>query len=404
MKYDFDTVIDRKNTDSVKYDYAAEDGCPQDVLPLWIADMDFRTAPPVTEALERRVRHGIFGYTRPGKDYFEAVVNWFRTRHGWEPAAESFVPSCSVVFALAALLRTVTKEGDAVLICPPVYYPFERTILQNRRRPVASELLLRGGRYEMDFSDFEKKIEENEVKAFILCSPHNPVGRVWTREELEQAAEICARHGVFVISDEIHADFVYEGHRHVPFATLQNAGARCAVCTAPTKTFNLAGLHIANICIPNEEVRAAYRRELDKLGYCHPGTIGMDAAKAAYLYGADWLDELLVYLKGNLALLRGFLKEELPELTLIEPEGTYLAWVDCRALHLTDKNLQALVEQRAHLRLDEGYIFGKSGGGFERINLACPARPFFPPFSASNRPSVEPRTAAAHAPSQRRKS
>ncbi len=370
MKYDFDEYIERRHTDCIKYDYA-EAPCA-DLLPLSIADMDFRAAPAILEALEARVKHGVFGYTRPGKDYFEAVSSWFRTRHGWEVEEESIVPSCSVVFAISALLRATTREGDAVLICPPVYYPFERAIVQNGRKTVLSALRLCGGRYELDLTDFEEKIVQNGVKAFILCSPHNPVGRVWEEGELRAMGEICKRHGVFVISDEIHADFVYEGHRHIPFASLEGMAEICAVCTAPTKTFNLAGLHISNIILPNEELRARYRRELDKIGYHDPSTMGMVAAKAAYLHCADWLDELLVYLKGNLDALREFLRNELPALRLIEPEGTYLAWVDCRALHLSDGNLQTLVEQRAHLALDEGYIFGTGGGGFERINLACP--------------------------------
>lgn len=373
MKYDFDKITDRRNTSCLKYDFAAERGRDKDVLPLWVADMDFPAPPAVIKALKKRADHGIFGYSRPKADYFYSVAKWFERRHGWSPDPSAFVVAPGVVFAISALIRTVTKEGDGVLISEPVYYPFADTVRDNGRKLVVSELANKSGRYEVDYKDFEKKIIENSVKAFILCSPHNPVGRVWTEEELMRMGDICLKHNVFVISDEIHADFTFAGYTHRVFATLKREYEKsCAVCTAPTKTFNLAGLHVSNIYIPNGEIRARYQAELEKIGYTEPNVMGMAACVAAYEKGADWLDALKGYLAENLAFLRTWLQENLPEIKLIEPEGTYLVWLDCRALGLDDGALQALVEKKAKLWLDDGYIFGKGGSGFERVNIACP--------------------------------
>ena len=373
MRYDFDRIIDRRNTSCLKYDFATENGKPEDVLPLWIADMDMSTAPAVIEALANRARHGIFGYSMPKYDYFSAVANWFKIRHGWEADPEKFICTPGVVFAICTLIRAVTELDDAVLICQPVYYPFSTAVTNNGRKLVVSELAYKNGRYTVDFNDFERKITENHVRAFILCSPHNPVGRVWTREELERMGDICLKHGVFVISDEIHADFTFDGHRHIVFPTIKKEFEKnCAVCTSPSKSFNLAGLQISNIYIPDSAVRKKFEAELDMVGYWEPNVAGTVACHAAYTNGADWLDELKSYLKGNLDFVRGYLNENLPELKLIEPEGTYLAWIDCRALKLTDETLQYVVENMAKLWLDDGYMFGAGGSGFERINLACP--------------------------------
>ena len=373
MKYNFDEIIDRKNTSCLKYDFAVERGRPEDVLPFWVADMDFRTPPEIVEALISRAKHGIFGYTSPKEEYFKAVAGWFERRHNWSPDPEGFVLTCSVVFAISALIRTVTKEGDSVLICQPVYYPFSTCVTQNNRKLVVSELNFKDGKYEVNFEDFEKKIIEEGVKAFILCNPHNPVGRVWTRDELVRMGDICKKHGVFVISDEIHADFTYAGYKHIVFTELKKEYLdMCAVCTAPTKTFNLAGLHVSNTYVPNAEIRAKLRADLDAVGFSQPNVMGMTACVAAYTYGAEWLDELKSYLTENLNFARKYLKENLPDIKLIEPEGTYLIWLDCRALKLSDEELQNLVEQKAKLWLDDGYIFGKGGSGFERINIACP--------------------------------
>lgn len=372
MKYDFEKVTDRKSTSCLKYDFAVERGRPADVLPLWVADMDIPTAPAVTEALKARAEHGIFGYTMPKKDYFTAVAKWFKERHGWNAEPEKFICTPGVVFAICTLIKAVTEEGDGVICCQPVYYPFATSITNNNRKLVVSELQLKDGRYYIDFEDFESKIVSNNVKAFILCSPHNPVGRVWEREELERLGDICLKHGVFVISDEIHSDFTFKNHTHVVFSTVKKEfEEHCAICTAPSKSFNLAGLQISNIYIPNGAVRKKFENELDKVGYWEPGVMGMTACVAAYQKGGEWFDCLKEYLEGNLAFVRGYLKD-IPKIKLIEPEGTYLLWLDCRALGLTDRALQDLVEQKAKLWLDDGYIFGAGGSGFERLNIACP--------------------------------
>ncbi len=371
MKYDFDKVCERHNTNSLKYDFATEMGIPSDALPFWIADMDFETPEEIRAALHKRIDHGIFGYTDPKGTYFDAIRNWCRTQYGWEVKGENYVLACSVVFALCALIRALTKEGDGVIVCQPVYYPFEESIRKNNRKLIVSELVFENGGYRVDYKDFERKIVENNVKLFILCNPHNPVGRVWQKEELVALGNICMKHNVFVISDEIHADFVYAGYKHTVFPTAKKEFEdMCAVCTAPTKTFNLAGLHIANIYLKNEKARSAFKAELDRVGYCEPNVMGLVACEAAYRYGAEWLGELKEYLAGNLALVRETLKNS--KIKLIEPQGTYLAWLDCRALGLTDSELRGFMLEKAKLWLDDGYIFGKGGSGFQRLNLAYP--------------------------------
>lgn len=373
MKYDFDTVVDRRNTNSLKYDFHRERGKAEDLMPLWVADMDFQTPKEVIDALRQKASHGIFGYSEPKEEYFSALVGWFSSRHGWTPERDKFVLTCGVVFAICMAIRALTQEGDSVLVCQPVYYPFEESIVVNRRKLVVSELIETNGVYEIDFEDFERKIVEKEVKLFLLCSPHNPVGRVWTREELLKIGEICAKHGVFVVADEIHADFTYAGYKHIPFASLSEAFAQNSItCLAPTKTFNLAGLHNSNIYIPNSAVRRLFRQELDRAGYSQSNIMGIVACQAAYTYGGEWLDELKVYLQGNLDFVRSYLREALPEIRLIEPQGTYLLWLDCRALGLSTQELSAFMQQKAKLWLDDGYVFGKGGKGFERINIACP--------------------------------
>jgi cystathionine beta-lyase len=372
-KYDFDKVTDRKNTNSLKYDFAVERGKPSDLLPLWVADMDFPTPKEVISALTKKAEHGIFGYSEPKPDYFEAIRNWYKTRHGWDMDASKLVLSCGVVYAICTLIQVLTNKGDGVIICQPVYYPFQESVVENERKLVVSELVYDGNQYNIDFDDFEQKIVSQNVKLFILCSPHNPVGRVWTKAELQRLGDICLKHNVFVIADEIHADFVYGENKHTIFCTVKPEYENmCAVCTAPTKTFNLAGLHNANIYIPNDEVRKKYLAQLNRQGYSQSNVMGIVAAQAAYTYGGEWLDELIEYLTSNLEFVDKFLKENLPQIKLIKPQGTYLIWLDCRALNLTDRQLKDLVVNKAKLWLDDGYIFGKGGSGFQRINIACP--------------------------------
>lgn len=373
MPVDFDTVPNRRGTNCFKYDFAREMGMPEDVLPLWVADMDFPTAPAVLERLHALAEHGIFGYTGVKDAYFSAVHNWYAQRFSWETQRSWLVTTPGVVFAIAIAIRAFTQKGDAILIQQPVYYPFANKVTENDRQLVVNPLVLKNGRYEMDFADMERKIVDYHVKILLLCSPHNPVGRVWTKEELLRVGEICQKHGVLVVSDEIHADFTYAGHTHRVFASVKSEFADFTItCTAPSKTFNLAGLQNSNIFIPNRQLRHAYKKELSACGCGGTNCMGMAACQAAYEAGADWLEQLKQYLAGNLAYIRQFLREKLPDIALIEPEGTYLVWLDLRKLGLTEQQQRQLIVQDAKLWLDTGTLFGQGGEGFERINIACP--------------------------------
>ena len=373
MNHNFDTLVNRKNTDCIKYDCATEFGVPEDALPMWVADMDFPAPVPVLDALRRKVDHGIFGYPAVKPDYGQAVTGWFARRFGWEARPEWMLRTPGVVFALSMAVRAYTRPGDAVLIQPPVYHPFFTVIENNRRRVVESPLILRDGRYEMDFDGLEQAVIQNNVRLMLLCSPHNPTGRVWTAAELRTLGDICLRHGVIVASDEIHCDFTFPGHPHTPFVkAAPDMAARSVVCTAPSKTFNLAGLQASNIFIPDADLRRRFSAELEACGLDGPNALGLEACKAAYTHGDAWLDALLVYLRGNVDYMKDFLERELPELRLIEPEGTYLAWVDFSALGLDPNALHDLVANRARLWLDDGRIFGRQGEPFQRFVLACP--------------------------------
>lgn len=373
MPVDFDTVPNRRGTNCFKYDFACEMGMPEDVLPLWVADMDFPTAPAVLERLHALAEHGIFGYTGVKDAYFSAVHNWYAQRFSWETQRSWLVTTPGVVFAIAIAIRAFTQKGDAILIQQPVYYPFANKVTENDRRLAVNPLILKDGRYEMDFADMERKIVDYHVKMLLLCSPHNPVGRVWTKEELLRVGEICQKYGVLVVSDEIHADFTYAGHTHHVFASVKSEFADFTItCTAPSKTFNLAGLQNSNIFIPNRQLQHAYKKELSACGCGGTNCMGMAACQAAYEAGADWLEQLKQYLAGNLAYIRQFLREKLPDIALIEPEGTYLVWLDLRKLGLTEQQQRQLIVQDAKLWLDTGTLFGQGGEGFERINIACP--------------------------------
>lgn len=373
MKYNFDEIIDRRNTDCLKYDFAVERGKPADVLPLWVADMDFRTAPGIIERAVADASLGIYGYTESKEDYFRAIADWYETYFDWKVERRWLVKTPGIVFAIGVAVQALTKPGEAVMIQQPVYYPFSEVIQDSDRKLVNSPLVLQDGHYEIDFADFEQKIVDEKVKLFVLCSPHNPVGRVWKKEELQRIGNICLKYGVKVVSDEIHSDFVYEGVRHYVFAAVDKRFADISIiCTAPSKTFNLAGLQVSNIFIPNPQIRQVFRKQMSAVGYSQVNMIGLHACKAAYETGREWLEELKQYLKGNLEYVRGYLQENLPQIKLIEPEGTYLIWLDCRGLGLTEEKLEHLIVQEAKLWLDSGAIFGVDGEGFERINIACP--------------------------------
>ena len=370
----FDTIVERRNTDCLKYDAAIRRGYPADILPLWVADMDFPTATPVLETLGKRVKHGIFGYTEADPERLYQVLKlWFAERHHWQIQKDWLLQTPGVVFALAMAVKAFTDPGDTVLIQQPVYYPFSEVILDNGRRRVSNDLVLKNGRYEIDFADFEEKIITYKVKLFMLCSPHNPVGRVWTREELKKIAEICGKHGVIVVADEIHEDFVWSSHPHIPYTLLgEDVASRSVICTSPSKTFNLAGLQVSNIFIPDFTLRRRFKHEINAAGYSQLNTLGLAACEAAYRNGAPWLDELKLYLYENIRFTREFLLKNLPQVKMVEPEGTYLLWLDFRGLGLTGARLERLIVEQAGLWLDSGRIFGHAGEGFQRINIACP--------------------------------
>ena len=370
MQYDFDTPIDRTHTWSIKHDFKKENGKADDILPLWVADMDFRSPDSVVEALKKAVDHGIFGYSRADESYFDAVAAWYQKRHHLTLQPEWMTCTPGIVFALSIAVRAFTQEGDAVLIQPPVYHPFSRAILRNKRTLVENPLVLKDGHYEMDLVDLEQKVLDEHVKLMILCNPHNPVGRVWTREELTALADICLRHHVYVISDEIHGDFVWQGHEQTPYASIsEEACLHSMMCTAPSKTFNLAGMATSNLFIPDPEMRRKFRSELLDVGQENMNRLGLFACRAAYEGGGEWLDQLIGYLAGNLALVRDFCKNRVPQIQLVEPEGTYLAWLDCRELGMTDDELMAFFSNEAKVWLDPGTHSGEQGSGFMRFNL-----------------------------------
>jgi cysteine-S-conjugate beta-lyase len=383
--YNFDQEIDRRGTHSTKWGVVKQDGrfvpledAPQfgdgpRLLPMWVADMDFQVPQAVIDALTARAQHGIFGYGWPGDAYRQAVIDWMHRRHGWPVQSEWIVPTPGVVPALNMLVRTFVAPGQRVIIQPPVYYPFYTAIANNQAELARNPLLLTDGRYGMDFAGLEALAREPDVVMLILSSPHNPVGRVWTPDELRRLGEICLAHDVLMVADEIHGDLIYPGRRFIPYATLGEAFAQNAiVCTAPSKTFNLAGLATSNIIIPNPELRVRFERTLNSNGLYGVNTFGMVALEAAYKDGEEWLAQVMDYVAGNFRFLRDYVAEHLPQIDVVEPEGTYLVWLDCRRLGLDKAALERLMLHEARVFLDEGYIFGPEGEGFERINIACP--------------------------------
>ncbi len=350
MKYDFNHLIDRKNTNSIKYDFAKERGKKEDLIPLWVADMDFITPPQVVETLVNVSKHGIFGYSEVKEDYFLVLKEWFAKHYNWDISPSWLVKTPGVVFAISMAVRAFTQEGDGVIIQRPVYYPFSESINCNNRKLINNPLVYKNGEYHIDFADFENKITQNNVKLFILC-----------------------KHQVIVVSDEIHADFIHPGFKHIVFANLKPEYANITVtCTAPSKTFNLAGLQVSNNIIINPNLKSAFKKEIMKSGYSQLNTMGLYACKAAYEFGEEWLNDLKDYLQQNLAYVSAFLEKELPMLHLVKPQGTYLLWIDFRSLNLSEADLEAFITNQAKLWLDGGTMFGPEGLGFQRINMACP--------------------------------
>lgn len=386
MTYDFDQSHDRCGTSSLKWDFHSVgdtrihwqetdrkkhgDRC---LLPLWVADMDFPAPQPVIDALTERAQHGIYGYSVPTPSYYDAVRGWLSRRQGYAVEQEWIVPTPGVVPALHVLVRGFTAPGDKVLVQPPVYYPFYSSIEHNMAAIWRNPLILRQGRYTMDFDDLRRKAAEPGVRMIILCNPHNPVARCWTKAELSQLADICIKHNILIISDEIHGDLVYKGKTFTPLASLgPDVMEHAVICTAPSKTFNLAGLHTSNIIIPNQKIRDRYRQTLRESGLPSIGAFGLAALEAAYTAGDEWLDQALDYIGENLRYLEDYVAREMPRVSVIPPEGTYLVWMDFRRLGLDRQALESLILGQARVYLDDGYLFGDEGDGFQRVNIACP--------------------------------
>jgi len=369
MKYDFDTQISRRGTGSYKWDSTGS----EDVLPMWVADMDFHTAPAIVDALRRRVEHGIFGYTRVPDSYYEAVTGWFARRHGWTIDREWMIYTSGVVPAVSAIIKALTVPGDKVLVQTPVYNCFFSSIRNNGCGTVASPLVPIGNTFAVDYDDLERKASDPEVKVMLLCNPHNPAGRVWRREELVRIGEICIRHGVTVISDEIHCELVFPGHSYTPFASVSEEFLQHSVtCISPSKAFNIAGLQIANIVCADACRRALIDRAINDNEVCDVNPFGVIATQAAYNEGGEWLDQLVGYLHANYLYMQEFCCEHLPDFPLTVLEGTYLVWMNCRKLGIPSGKLEQLLVDKAGLWLNAGTMYGVEGEGFMRWNIACP--------------------------------
>ncbi|MCP4396235.1 MAG: putative C-S lyase [bacterium] len=373
MKYDFDRAIERRGTSSYKWDLTEKLVGEKDALPLWVADMDFQSPVPVIHALRQRVEHGIFGYTTVPDSCYETIIKWMERRHGWEIKQEWIVFTAGIVPAFFWTVKAYTSPGDEVLVQPPVYYPFFKAVTTNGCRLVENELRYHNGKYEIDFDDLEQKLASPRTKVFIFCSPHNPVGRVWTREELDRLAKLCLKHEVILCSDEIHSDLIFQGARHIPSAMLSEESARNTVtCMAANKTFNIAGLSTGFTIVPDRKLRNDFFRARESTGVNMQNIFGILATEVAYSEGEEWLEQLLEYLQGNLEFLSRFFEDRIPKIRVVKPEGCFLAWLDCRELGMNDIDLKNFMLQDAKVWLNDGPVFGKGGSGFQRVNFACP--------------------------------
>lgn len=367
-----DEIVCRRGTCCAKWDGHAKMGVPKEAIPLWVADMDFHIPDEVSKAIRRRAEHEIYGYTFPPDSYFQSIAGWMKRRHKWEIETDWIVTVPGVIPAINLAINTFTDKGDGILIQRPVYPPFTKLVLGNVRNLVNNPLVLHKDRYIIDFDDFEQKIIDNKVKLFVLCSPHNPVGRIWSREELQTMGEICLRHNVLIVSDEIHQDLIFPDTHHHPMAGVDpNFTQNTIVCTAPSKTFNIAGLQASNTIIPDEKLRQQFAQAAACWGLGKINALAMVATEAAYTHGDRWLDEVMAYVQGNMEFARDFLRERLPQIKLTRAEGLYLLWLDFRSLGFTAEELEDLLLNKARLWLNQGYTFGEEGAGFARLNIGC---------------------------------
>ncbi|MBM4760705.1 MalY/PatB family protein [Bacillus sp. B15-48] len=370
--FNFDQLINRKDTASVKWEMTKDIFGTEDVLPMWVADMDFPPPPKVIEAMTNRVSHGIFGYTFANQTVTEAIQHWLSTRHQWDIDKPSILFSPGVVPSISLAIQSLTNEGDKILLQSPVYSPFFSMIELNKRVVVNSQLVLKDNHYEIDFEDFESKLKDG-VKLFLLCNPHNPGGRVWTKEELTKIGELCLKYNCYILADEIHSDLVFTPHRHIPIASIKDEFAEITLtCIAPTKTFNLAGIQASAVIISNSSLRKKFRAEQQKQAMTSLNLFGIYGMEAAYRFGEDWLNQLLHYLKGNIDEAIAFIQTHIPKMRVIVPDGTYLLWIDCREFKLSDKEIRERLLQKGKLGLEPGPKYGPGGEGFVRMNLACP--------------------------------
>jgi cystathionine beta-lyase len=371
-EYNFDEIINRSGTNAIKYDWKKEVFGKEDIIPMWVADMDFRTPDFIMEAIRQRANHEILGYTTRSAGFFQAIIDWFKRRQNWTIDASWIVFSPGIVPALSFAVRTFTSRGDKVIIQSPVYRPFSTVITGNQREILNNPLKLQKGRYFMDFDNLREQIDA-KVKLILISHPHNPVGRVWTPAELSELADICLEHNITIISDEIHSDIIMPGHKHVPLAAISHALSEITVtCIAPSKTFNIAGLSTSVVVIPDKNKRDMFSREIDTAHLWLGNIFGNVALEAAYRNGDEWVDKLIIYISENFKFLDSYLKQYIPEIKLIRPDATYLAWLDMHELNMDDKGLKEFMIQKAGIGCNDGVSFGTGGEGFMRMNIGCP--------------------------------
>lgn len=374
MNYNFNEIHDRTNSNCLKWDGIEErfDISSENLLPLWVADMDFKAPNCILDSISKKNQHGIFGYSGDFNSYYDAIILWMKKRHQWDIKKDWIVYTPGVVCALNIIVKTFTNPGDKVIIQSPVYPPFSKSIENNKCEVIDNPLVFDGNNYTMDFENLKSQIDE-KVKLLILCSPHNPVGRVWTKSELQKLGDICLKNNIIVVSDEIHNDLILNDNEHTSFALVNEDFAQNSIiCTAPSKTFNIAGLQTSNIIIKNKKLRDQFLITRESCGISKPNTFGMEALKAAYTQGDDWLNHLLIYLNENLNFLIDYINKYIPKIKVVKPQATYLVWLNCNGLNLSDEALENFIIKDCNLLLNQGYTYGNKGSGFVRINIACP--------------------------------